>query len=243
MLPVLLAGLPWMAQAQAALPDHLSGDVGAAVYAAPSIVKGARADPVLLPYVYADDGRFFGRVDAFGVKVLPLGYGYLELSGRISLEGFKIDSPALPGIGARSNPLPLGISTFQETPWGAWFLNAFRDSLSGGSLLEATWAGEVVLGAVSLYPQLGVERRSAGYTQRLYGVSATESRASGLSAYTPGTSTAPVLGLAAQMPLGRDWSLNLQWRRRWLDSAIRKSPLVDAGRQDTGFVALTYSFH
>lgn len=235
------AALP--ALAQTALPDRLVGDVGAAVYATPSIVRGASDRPVLLPYVYADDGRLFGRVDTFGYKVLPLGWGYLELAGRVSMEGFKIDSPALPGIGERSNPVPLGLSTFQETPWGGWFLNAFRDTISGGTLLEATWAGEWRVGSLSVYPQLGVERRSARYTQRLYGVSGAEARASGLAAYSPGASTVPVLGLALQLPLDHDWSLNLQWRRRWLDAAITDSPLVDMRRQDSGFVALTYTFH
>jgi hypothetical protein len=51
-----------------------------------------------------------------------------------------------------------------------------------------------------------------------------------------------MLGLAATVPLTGSWTLQLQWRHKWLDSAIKASPLVGVASQNTGFAALTYSF-
>jgi outer membrane protein len=48
--------------------------------------------------------------------------------------------------------------------------------------------------------------------------------------------------LAATVPLTGPWALQLQWRHKWLDSAIKASPLVGVNSQNAGFAALTYTF-
>jgi outer membrane protein len=73
-------------------------------------------------------------------------------------------------------------------------------------------------------------------------VSAAESAASGQAAYSPGASTVPMVGLAATLPISGPWAVQLQWRHRWLDDAIRRSPIVATGSLDSGHVALTYEF-
>ena len=228
--------------AQVALPERLTGDVGAAVYATSTNVRGASHRPSLLPYVYADYQRVFARTDTFGVKTVALGAGYLELVGRVSQEGYKADSPALRGLHDRSTPVPLGIGTYQETPYGGFFVYAMHDMTSGGSLLEATYAAELVFSGWKIYPQVGIERRSAAYVQHLYGVDAEASLRSGIVSYRATASTVPVAGLAAELALGGPWHLLVQARRSWLDSAIRDSPLVAARTQSSGFVAVTYAF-
>lgn len=221
---------------------QLSGDVGLGAYATSSIVRGDKSWNSVLPYGYFDYGKAFMRVDTFGVKTLPLGKGYLELSGRLSFEGFKPNAQ-LPGIRERRNPLPLGIGTFQAFDWGGVFVNAFYNVQgSHGALLEATYAGRFKTGPVTLYPTLGVEHRTAGYVRGLYGTDAAEAASMGKAAYSPGASTVPVLGLSASMPLSGNWGVTAQYRRRWLDSAIRNSPLVDKTNQDTAYLALVYTF-
>lgn len=235
---------PHLAQAQPApLEDKLAGDVGAAVYGTQSVIRSKATDSALLPYGFFDYGRFFARVDTFGVKTLPIGYGYLELIGRVSQDGWRADTAALAGLTDRKTPVPLGIGTFQQTPYGVFILNAFVDAnKSRGALLEATYAAEFKLGRVSFYPQLGVEYRSAKYANYLYGVTAAESAASGYAAYTAGASTTPMLGLGMDVPLGEPWILSLQLRRKWLDSAVYNSPLGNRKTQDMGFIALSYRF-
>jgi outer membrane protein len=222
--------------------NRLSGDVGAAVYDTRGVVRGQGNDALVLPYAYADSGRTYVRVDTLGVKTWAVGWGHLEAAARVSLEGYDPSDPALAGVGRRSSPAPVGIGTFQATPWGGVFLYGFRDLTSGGSLLEATYAAKLPLGPATLYPSVGVERRSARYVDHLYGVSTAESAASGLPAYAPGASTWPVATLTAQLPVLQDWAVVVQGRRKWLDRATSDSPLVARHVQDSGFIALAYHF-
>jgi outer membrane protein len=218
------------------------GEVGVAAYGTRAIVRGDSAWSAALPYGYFDYDRFFMRVDTLGLKTLKMGQGYLELAGRVSFEGFT-GNAALPGVRNRPNPIPLGLGTFQEFDWGGVFLNAFYNVQGArGMLLEATYAAELKAGPVTLYPTVGVEHRSAAYVRGLYGVDAVEASALGSKPYAPGASTMPVLGLGASMPLNDSWGLSLQWRRRWLDDAVRSSPLVNRSTQDTAYLALTYRF-
>ena len=221
----------------------LTGDVGVAVYGTQSVVRGKGNEATLLPYLFADYSRFFARVDTFGFKALPVGNGYLELVARVSQDGWRANIAPLAGLTDRKTPVPIGIGTFQQTPYGAFMVNAFVDAgNSRGSLFEATYVAEVKLGSLSLYPQLGLERRSAKYANYLYGVTPAESLASGYAVYSAGASTTQVLGLAADYSLTDNWVVNLQLRRKWLDSAATNSPLVVRKTQDLGYVGLSYRF-
>jgi outer membrane protein len=227
--------------------DRFVGDFGGAAYASSAVVKSKDTSVSALPYVYGDWGRTFARVDTLGIKTLPLAMGHLEGVLRVSQEGFDADTAALRGVNNRSNPLPVGVGTFQRTAVGGVFLYAMHDVTSGGSLAEATYGARFEVAGVKLYPQVGVEYRSRTYVQHLYGVSAQEAAANqaaggSLTAYQAGSSTVPMLGLAATVPLSGAWALQLQWRHKWLDNAIKASPLVGMASQNTGFAALTYTF-
>jgi outer membrane protein len=163
--------------------------------------------------------------------------------GRVSADGWRANTATLTGLTDRKTPLPLGLGTFQETPYGVFILNAFVDvNKSRGALVEATYAAQFNLGRVSFYPQAGVEYRSTKYSNYLYGVSAAESAASGFAAYSAGASTTPVLGLGVDIPMTGPWVINMQFRRKFLDSAVYNSPLVSRKSQDTGLIALSYRF-
>lgn len=235
---------PYAVHAQGTpLTDKLVGDVGGAVYLTQSVIRSKDSKASVLPYGFFDYGRFFARVDTLGFKTLKLGDGYLELAGRVSQDGWRADTAALAGLTDRKTSIPLGISTFQKTPYGAFFVNAFVDAnKSHGALLDATYAAEFKLGSWSFYPQLGLEYRNAKYNNYFYGVSPAESAASGFASYNAGASTTPMLGLAADVPLGEPWVLNMQLRRKWLGSALTSSPLVNRKTQDSGFIALSYRF-
>ena len=244
----VLAGAALLASGMAgaqtsALTDRLVGDVGGAVYGSQSIIRGKGSDAAVLPYAFADYGRFFARVDTLGIKTVALGNGYLELAGRVSQDGWRANTAALAGLTDRKTSIPLGIGSFQQTPYGAFFVNAFVDAnKSHGTLLEASYVAEFTLGPVSLYPQLGLEYRSARYANYFYGVTPAESVASGYAAYSAGASTAPVLGLAAEVPFGEAWVISMQLRRKWLAASVYNSPLVGSRTQDIGYVALSYRF-
>jgi len=219
------------------------GDVGGMAVASGAIVQGAESTTTALPYVYGDWGRFYARVDTLGVKALPVGDGYLELAMRVSTEGFKSNKTAYPAAGDRSAPLPIGVGTFQRTALGGLFVYAMHDPQSGGQFGELNWAGKLDIGAVKLYPQLGVQYRSGDYVRHLYGINAAQSQATGLSVYQPGASFTPMATLQASVPLSGPWALQLQTRYRHLGDAEAHSPLVNRSSQVSGFAALTYTLN
>ena len=186
---------------------------------------GASVRTIALPYAYGDLGRLFVREDTFGAKLVPVGWGALELVGRISTEGTDGDGP---GLAHRTNPRPVGLGTFQETPWGGVFADAFVDTVSGGTLLEASYAAELPVGAATLYPQVGLSRRSARYDAHLFDVRAV--------------STTPVLQLSGELPLARTWVAlaHVQWEP--LTAAVRASPRVAARSRASALLALAWRF-
>ena len=236
---LFLAGVSIAALAETPDGLKLMGDVGVANYRTPAITRSNQKNNVVLPYVYADYGNWYARVDTFGYKIAPMGAAHLEVATRISFEDFQ---PTNAGVDRRSRPKPLGIGTFQETPYGAFFLYAFRDTASGGMLLDATYAAEFVFADWHFYPQFGVEQRDQKYVGKLYGVDSIEAQRSGLTAYSPKSSTSPNIAMAAEYPFADHLKLTVQVRKRYLDKAIQDSPLVNAKQQTSGFVAVTKTF-
>ncbi len=226
-LRALLAVLAAACSAGARADDapHWVGDLGIGVEQTQACAPGASARTWALPYAYGDWGRLFVREDTFGVKLLPVGWGALELAARISTEGTDGDGP---GLAHRSNPRPLGLGTFQETPWGGVFANAFVDTVSGGTLLELSYAAELDLGPVSFYPQAGLTRRSARYEAHLHDVHAA--------------STTPIFELSAELPLTGAWVLLAHAQVEPFDRAERASPRVDTHERASAFLAMAWRF-
>lgn len=224
--------------------NSLEGDMGLFANVSSIPIRGANNSASLLPYAYFDYGRAFTRIDTFGVKTLPIGYGHLELVGKIKFDGYQTANNAeLNGINDRQNSAPVGIGTFQMTPLGGLFLYALYDAnRSHGNIYEAVYAAKFPLGKIAIYPQIGIEHYSSAYTRYYYGVSAAESVASGYAAYTPEAVTNRSFKIMFEAPLGDGWIANFYLQRKWLDSAITHSPLVNKQFEDNGFAALVYRF-
>jgi len=204
---------------------HWIGDLGIGLERTQALAPGAPDRTRALAYAYGDLGRLFVRVDTFGVKLLPVGWGALELVGRASTEGSDADSP---GLAHRRNPRPVGLGTFQETPWGGVFADAFVDIVSGGTLLEASYAAEWPLGPLTLYPQVGLVRRSARYDVHLHDVHAS--------------ATTPLLQLSGELPVAGAWVAlaHVQWEP--VADAVRASPRVRAHSHAAALLALAVRF-
>lgn len=237
-IPLALA-LPAIAEDERSL--RLTGDVGLGVFGRQAIIRGERSETVVRPYVFAQYGRLFGRIDTFGVKTAEVGYGHLEISTRILQDGFEPDSALTAGLHEREHSKPLGVSTFQVTPWGAFSLIALRDpGESKGNIFDANWTGKVrVASGLTLFPQLGAEYLSERYVAYQYGVGPGET---GYAPYRPGASLNPYVALYSETPISEDFSLRLSWRQKWLGSGIADSPFVTRDRRWNAFAAVTYRF-
>ena len=138
------------------LPDHIVGDIGAAIYTSNLHIGTEGAQTLVLPYAYFDYERFFARIDEVGIKTFKIGYGYLEVVGKINLDSYKIKSPYNGNSINKSDPVPLGIGTLQETPLGSIFLNAYHDfGKSNGALYELLYFGEIeTVKNIIVYPEV-----------------------------------------------------------------------------------------
>ena len=224
------------------LPERFDGDIGLGAYTARSIIRGGRTSTAILPYANFDYGRLFARIDTFGIKTAKLGNGYLELATRYEQDGFKTNTTELHGLTERHNSAPLlGLSTVQETPVGAFVITAFRDvGKSKAGLGDLTYIGSIEASNVTIYPQIGVEYLSKKYVGYYYGISPTESAASGYATYQGGRALNPFIAALLEVRLSEDWNLNLFIRRRWLAGSIRDSPIVSRGSGDNIFISLSY---
>lgn len=242
MLCVLLALRD--AAAEATFPNRLQGDLGGLIFTAPKPIAGATGKATPVPYLFLNYERAFARIDTFGIKTLPLGYGHLELAGRASFDGYDArNTPSLQGLSSRQNSVPLGLGTFQLTPAGALFLYALRDvNQSQGGIFEALYSARLRNDWLTLYPQIRLMHLNPAYTRYYYGVSAHEAASSGHTAYTPAAATNPALKIIAEIPLGGGWRASMQLQREWLHTSIRQSPLVDRAYLDSGFIAAAYRF-
>jgi outer membrane protein len=226
-----------IAMATHATEPTFTGDVGLGVNHLQAQVRGAQARNDALPYLNVEFGPAFARIDTLGVKLLPLGWGHVEVLGQVRSDGYHSDT-----LQTRQNSLPLGLGTLQITPVGAFNLQWLHDfGQSGGNLVQARYLAELVWGRVSLYPELGVEAQSRAYTGYYLGTTASDAAALGQS-YRPAAALNPYLGAMIETRLTQHWFANAYVRRSHSDHSLAQSPLVTRSTQDSVLLALAYRY-
>jgi outer membrane protein len=226
------------------LPDRIVGDIGAAVYTSNLHIGTEGTQSLVLPYAFFDYQRFFVRIDEVGIKTFKMGYGYLEVIGKINLDSYKVKSPFNGASINRSDPIPLGLGTFQETPIGGFFVNAYHDfGKSKGALYELLYFAELeTYKKIVVYPQVGVERQSSQYANYYYGINPGESQLTGYNAYSAPATNNLLAGVMVEIPVIDSWYINVYGKRKWMGNGINNSPVMNRSFQDNLFVALAYRF-
>lgn len=226
------------------IPNRLIGDIGGAVYTSNLHIGAEGTQSLILPYAFFDYQRFFTRIDQAGIKTVKMGYGYLEFAGKISFDSYKVKSTINSNTINKSDPIPLGVGTFQDTPIGGFFANAYYDfGKSKGALYELSYFGELeAIQKIVIYPQFGIERQSSKYANYYYGLSSGESIATGYQSYVASASTNLFAGMMIEVPVTEQWFINVYSRRKWMGSSINNSPVMNRPFQDMIFTALAYRF-
>jgi len=226
------------------LPDHIVGDVGVAVYSSNMHIGTEGTQSLVLPYAFFDYKRFFARIDEVGIKTFKMGYGYFEVIGKIDLNTYKVKSPINGASINKSDPIPLGFGTYQETPIGGFFANAYHDfGKSKGALYELLYFAELeTYKNIVVYPEVGIERQSSQYANYYYGITPGESNLTSYNAYTAPATSNLIAGFMVEIPVVDNWYINLYGRRKWLGNGINNSPVMNRSFQDNIFAALAYRF-
>jgi outer membrane protein len=226
------------------LPDHVVGDIGAAIYTSNLHIGTEGTQSLVLPYAFFDYQRFFARIDEVGIKTFNMGYGYFEVIGKINLDNYTVKSTINGTSINKSDPIPLGVGTFQETPIGGFFANAYHDfGKSKGALYELLYFAEVeTFEKVVIYPQVGIERQSNQYANYYYGINSGQAAMTGYSAYNAPATNNLLAGVMIEIPVIDSWYINVYGKRKWLGSGINNSPVLNRSHQDNIFMALAYRF-
>jgi MipA family protein len=226
------------------ISDRIVGDIGAAVYSTNLNIGSYGTQSMVLPYGFFDYKRFAMRIDQLAFKTLPIGFGFLEIVGKVDPDSYKVKSTINAQTINKGYQVPIGLGTFQDTPIGAFFLNAYHDfGQSKGNLLEINYFGEIELvSKVVLYPQVGIEHQSGSFADYYYGITSGQSQITGYQTYTASSSNNPLAGFLLEIPVAEDWYVNLYGKRKWLGSGVNNSPVLTRSFQDTIFMALAYRF-
>ena len=254
LLPLMLAAglLPAAAGAAGNLllieapPTQTTLALGASVWSLPQYPGARKSDTLLLPALdYQHANGFFASTDLglgwnlsptpavqAGVRLWPQ-FGRSRKDGPAGLEpiGLRIQPQAyanlqvgqvlllqsglLYGAGRDRDGLQLELGATSGIPVG--------DSLIGIGL-AATWANRA-------------------YQQSYFGVSAAESRASGLPAFSPKSGLLDTsLTISAELKFGPQWRLSGQVVLARLSTDTARSPVVQDRRQDLATLTLWRSF-
>ena len=226
------------------LPDHIVGDVGVAVYSTNLNIGSYGPQSSVLPYGFFDYQRFAMRIDQLAFKTAPVGFGFLEIVGKVDPDSYQVKSTINSQTINKGYQVPIGLGTFQDTLIGAFFINAYHDfGKSKGNLLELNYFGEIeLMKKVVLYPQVGIERQSSSYANYYYSVTPEQAQTTGYQTYSASSSNNPLAGFLLEIPVVENWYLNVYAKRKWLGSGVNNSPVLTRSFQDTMFMALAYRF-
>lgn len=228
------------------LPRHahaasLSGDTGIAVLHSSPPAQGIPASVRAIPYVYADWDRWFARIDTVGVRTLDMGYGALELAGRLGQDGFDPAKAGNPALRERVSSVWFGMGTFQVTPYGGIFLHAFHDvRRSKGTWVDAVYAAQFDWAGAKIYPSLGLEWRDARYTRYYFSQPASPTTPTDQPGFSPTQAWLPKLGVLVDVPWANDWHLIAAWNVKWRPSSLSDSPLAGATTESTALLGAAY---
>jgi outer membrane protein len=226
------------------MPDRIVGDVGVAVYSSNLNIGSYGTQSMILPYGFFDYKRFAMRIDQLAFKTAPIGYGFLEIVGKVDPDSYKVKSTINAQTINKGYQVPIGLGTFQDTPIGAFFLNAYHDfGQSKGNLFELNYFGEIELvSKLVLYPQLGIERQSSSLANYYYSITPEQSQITGYKTYNASASNNPIAGFLLEIPVVDNWYINVYGKRKWLGSGVNNSPVLTRSFQDSMFMALAYRF-
>ncbi len=194
--------------------------------------KGIDSDVIAVPIIYFERGNFFLRGLKTGFSLYKDDAIRLDalLAGRIA--GYDSgDSSNLEGMDDRRWSLDGGMEFKWNLPYfenSSFSLSFLHDLLSRykGSEMETRFAKLFEAKPLFIKPSLGVSWQSSELVRYYYGVKDSEQTAN-RSSYYPGSALNYIAGLDTYLYFSPQWALILRTECSFLDSEIKKSPIVD----------------
>jgi len=206
-------------------------------------------DPTILPLPFFSytGGRFFIRGLTGGV------YLYKDIHQTFSLDlsylpqkfdASESDDQAMRRLDDRDPSMLAGASYGLTTEFGMAKLSVSTDILgrSNGIIADASYSYPVQLNVLKITPAVGGTWTNSAYNDYYYGISASESRKSGLREYDADYAFSPYVGLNMLFNITDSVTFMIHSRVAYLSSEISDSPMVDQDYKYSFGAAVSYSF-
>ncbi|URN99450.1 MipA/OmpV family protein [Leclercia adecarboxylata] len=229
---VLFAAAPAMA-------DGFSIGAGAVFNESP--YKGYNENVSAVPLISYEGEHFYVRQATGGWIVWKDAKNELSLTASwmpLSFDPEDNDDPAMKQLNERNASAMLGGAYYHHQSWGSLKFAIAADAMdeSGGVMGEVSYFRPFRMERLTLTPSVGVFFHDDSFNDYYYGVSAKESRRSGLQQYTAGETVTPYVGVAAKYELTQNLSLNASAVYIVLPDDVKNSPMID---RDDSFALMT----
>lgn len=191
--------------------------------------RGISPSVLPIPMVKFVSGRFYISGAAAGYRLLAHDGFSLDIIGKTRFDGYDADdSGRLNGMHNRNGTIDAGCELTLTGEWGTVWTSAVTDTLGqhDGQEIKLGYAKPFVCERLTVSPSTGLIWKSNNLANYYYGIRADEACA-GRPVYHIGDSTNLFVGLRVQYHPDERWTLMAGATYQFLDSKIRKSPIVD----------------
>ena len=221
------------------LADEFALGVGAAFNESP--YKGYNENVSAVPLISYEGEYFYVRQASAGWILWKDEKNELSLTASwmpLHFDPDDNDDHQMRQLDERKASAMLGGAYYRHERWGSLKFALAADAMdeSGGVMGELSYFKPIHMERMTLTPSVGVFYYDESFNDYYYGVSAHESRRSGLQEYTAGDSWTPYVGLSAKYALTQNLSLNASAIYAALPDDVKSSPMID---RDDSFTLMT----
>ncbi len=220
-------------------------DINALLYAGPGVwisskaYKGVDSRVIPFPAGIAVMAPFYFKIDTAGCRLFSDSNMTFDIIATLRTDGFnEDDSDALEGMDDRNYTVDAGGEFAISGSWGKIHTAFLTDTLGQHDGHEFNIRYSIPLNfneSSKISPLGGIAFMSSNLANYYYGVKDSEELPD-RPAYKPGASYKAFAGFEAGFKLNENWILFSNFRYYFLDSGIRRSPIVDKS-YETSFVA------
>jgi outer membrane protein len=191
--------------------------------------KGVDSSVFPIPLIKLIAGRFYISGTTAGYRLLADDGWNFDVIGKWRFDGYDADdSGRLDGMHNRNHTSDIGGEFTLTGDWGEAWISAVTDAFSqhDGQEIKLGYTKPFVFNKLTISPAGGLIWQSNNLANYYYGVRADEARPGRPTSHI-GDSTNWFVGLKAEYQASERWTYLAGVTYQFLDSKIRKSPIVD----------------
>ncbi|MEC5341320.1 MipA/OmpV family protein [Brenneria populi] len=227
----------------------LAGDWSLGLSAGASSSPYRETDPTVLPFPligYEGDYAFFHGLKG-GLHLWKDNINQFDIFAAYDPRQFRpkdSDDPRMKRLNRRDSTALAGVEYTLRTDFGHFNASVAKDVLdnSDGIIADASYLYPIKLNDWEILPKVGVRWDNKDQNKYYFGVTQSESRRSGLSAYDPQDSFTPYAELALRYHFTPAWTTFVSARYEALPDEVKNSPMVDKNGVGAISAGVSYTF-